>query len=170
MDDLHFPTVTGNADGTDFIHVFHPKVYRTGTDGFGKTVVGIVLLVGENFQPTADQRLRNGLCPDVHQSPAGEVILGQIDFSPLDGVENVLGPGHQKPDDGALFRVGGLKNGFRPGALQNYGLRAGNQTSEPVHLCPRVIEGRNAKETVVLGLLMMVLFHAAGVDQTLVIM
>ena len=55
--DLYRPTVAGDADSAHLTDVVHAQMHCTGADGLGQTVVGIVLLVREIFQPALDQAL-----------------------------------------------------------------------------------------------------------------
>ena len=57
---LCFPAVARNTDGTYLVDVVHAEVYATRSDGFGKTVVGVILVVREQLFPTGDKtRLRS---------------------------------------------------------------------------------------------------------------
>ena len=59
----------------------------------------------------------------------------------------------------------GLEDGLGAVALEQHGLAAGEQRAEPVHLGPRVIQGRDAQEHVVVGGVVVDGLHAGGLEQ-----
>ena len=168
--DAGLPAVAGLADGAHFVDVLHAQMHRAGADGFGQAVVGVVFVVGEYLLPALDQALGHGLGADVHQPPLGELVIGQVHLPAFDGVQDVLGPGHQQPDDGAFFVGHGLQHVLGLGAFEQDGLASHQEGAEPVHLGAGVVEGRDAQEHVVVGLAVMGLLHPAGMDEALVIM
>ena len=125
-------------------------------------------MVREVFEPALDEAGRDRLRTDVHEPPLVEQIVLKIDAPGFDGVQNVLRPWNQQPDNGAFFLRDCPQDPFRLHAAQQHGLASGNQTSEPVHFRPRVIERRDAEEHVVLCLPMVMLLGHAGADKRLV--
>ena len=167
--DAGLPAVAGLADGTDLVYIFNTQMDTAGTDGLGQAVVGVILMVGEHLHPTADQAGGHGLSADVHQSPLIQAEFAQVCTAVIDGVQQVLGPGDQQPDDGALFFGHGPEDPLRLDAPEQHGLGAGQEAAEPVHLGAGVVEGRNAQEHIVTALGMVVLLGQAGMDQSLVL-
>ena len=160
--DAGLPAKSSLADGTHVIDVLHAQMHAAGADGLGQTVVGVVLVMGENILPAADQTGRYGLCTDVHQTPAIQAVFAQIDISPVNGIQNILGPRHQKPYDGGLFAGGTFDDPLRLHAPQKNGPGSAEQTAEPVHLSTGVIQGRNTEEHVGVALSVMCLLRFAG--------
>ena len=66
IDNLCLPAIAGYADRADLMDIFKTEVDAARTGGFGKTVVGVIFVVGEVFQPMADQAGRYRLGADVH--------------------------------------------------------------------------------------------------------
>ena len=165
---LGLPKIARFADSAYLMYVFNPKVYATGTDRLGKTVVGIVVVGGELLFPTLDKRGRNGLSAYVHKSPLRESVVLKLHVAPVDAVENVLNPRNEQPYYRSLFVRRGLEHPFGLYAAEEYRFAAREQRSEPVHLCARVVERRNAEENVVLGLRVMLLLGVAGGHECLV--
>ena len=98
--------------------VLKTEVYAARAGRLGKTVVGVVLMLGEVFLPVTDQRRRYGLCADVHESPLIELIIGKLDFSAVKGIKDILSPRYQKPYDGALLVGNSLQDDVRFCALE----------------------------------------------------
>ena len=153
------------TDGTHVIDVLHAQMDAAGADGFGQTVVGVVLMMGENIFPAADQTGRYGLCTDVHQAPTVQLIFGKINVAPVNGIQDILGPRHQKPYDGSLFSRRALDDPFRLHAPQKHGAGSAEQTAEPVHLGTGVVQRRDAKEHVGACLPVVCLLRLAGGNQ-----
>ena len=133
--------------------------------GLGQAIVGVIFVVGEIAHPVLDEGRGNGLGADVHQPPLGQLIVLQLQLAPVQGGQNVLGPGHQKPHDGAVLLRHGLEDGLGAVALEQHGLTAGEQRAEPVHLGARVVQGRDAQEHVVVGGGVVDGLHAGGLEQ-----
>ena len=117
-----------------------------------------------------DQALGHRLGTDVHQPPLVQLVVAQFQFAAVQCGQDILCPRHQQPYDRALFAADRLQDRLGPGALQDDGLTAGDQTAEPVHLRAGMIQRRNAQEAVVLGLTVMGLLHPCGMDQAPVLM
>ena len=143
-------------------------MHRAGADGFAQTVVGVVIVFREDALPAFDQARRHGLRADVHQPPLVELVIFQLDLAAVDGVQNVLRPWDQQPDDRALFFGDRADDPFGFDALEQDRLAADQETAEPVHLGAGMIKRRDAQEIIFAGLPVMLLFHRAGVHQTLV--
>ena len=124
VDDAGLPAVAGDADGAHLVDVLHAQVHTAGADGFGQAVIGVVLVVRELLLPALDQAFGHGLRADVHQPPGGQVVVLEVDLAPVDGIEYILGPGHQQPDDGTVLLGGGLDDGQGLDALEQYGAPA----------------------------------------------
>ena len=150
--------------------ILHAEVYAAGADGLGKTVVRVVLMMREYFFPAFDQGRRNGLRADVHEPPLVEAVVLELDVPAVNGVENVLRPRHEQPDDRRLFLRDGADDPFRRDTAKDHCAASGEQTAEPMHLRSGMIEGRDAEEHVVARLSVMVLLHTAGGDQGEVLM
>ena len=133
--------------------------------GFRQAVIGIVLMVGEVLQPVFDKGGRDRLGADVHQPPLGQMIVPNLQVAPVQGRQDVLGPGDQQPHDGALLLAGRLENGGGGVALKQHRPAAGEQGAEPVHLCPGVVQGRDAQKHVVVGGLVVDGLHPGGLHQ-----
>ena len=168
--DAGFPAEAGLADGAHLVDVLHAQMDRAGADGFRKAVVGVVLVVGEQLHPPVNHAGRHRLRADVHKPPLVQHVVVGVDAARLDGFQQVLTPGHQKPDDGAFFLGDGPENPLGLDAPQQNGLAAGVEGTEPVHFCAGVVQGRDAEEHVVPGLAVVGLFCAAGGHQCAVLM
>ena len=166
--DAGLPQVAGLADGAHLVQVVHAEVHAAGADGFGEAVVRVVLMVGEVAEPAADEAGRHGLCAYVHETPLVEVVVGKVDAAGVHGVQQVLSPRHEEPHYGALLFGDGAQYPFGLHAAQEHGLGAGEQGAEPVHLGAGVVERRDAEEDVVVLLLVVGGFGAAGIHQRLV--
>ena len=145
-------------------------MYTARSDRLGKAVVGIVIVLGENLLPAMDQARRDRLRTDMHQTPAIQIVFGQIHIPAVNGIENVLRPGDQQPNDAALFVRNSLEDPFRADTAQKDRPAACKQRTEPVHLRARMVQRRNAKETVFAALAVVSLLRQAGMDKALVIM
>ena len=167
--DLRLPAVARHADRADMGRVLHAEVHGAGPGGLGEAVVRVVVVVGEHALPALDEGGRNGLRTDVHEPPLGEGIVRELHVAALDGVENVLRPWDEQPNDRALLLAHGAENPFRLHSLEEHGLAAHEKAAEPVHLGARVVERRNAEEHVVLRLAVVRLLHAAGVHEGVVL-
>ena len=168
--DAGFPAETGFADGAHLVDVLHAQMDRAGADGFRKAVVGVVLVMGEQLHPTVNHAGRHRLGADVHEPPLVQHVVVGVNAARFDGFQQVLTPGHQKPDDGAFFLGNGPENPLGLDAPEQNGLAAGVEGAEPVHFCAGVVQGRNAEEHVVPGLAVVGLFGAAGGHQCPVFM
>ena len=144
-------------------------MHAAGADGFGQAVVGIVLVVREYFHPAMNEAGRHGLGANVHQSPLRQFIFLKIDLAGIDGVQQILRPGNQQPNDGAAFFRDGAQNPFRLHSAQQYCLAARHKRTEPVHFCACVIQGRDAQKYVVVRLAVVVLLHLTGAQERAVI-
>ena len=142
--DARLPEIAGLADRADFFDVVHAKMHTAGADGLAEAVVCVVFVVREVFEPALDEAGRDRLRADVHEPPLVEQIVLKIDAPGFNGVQNILRPGDQQPDDGAFFFCDCTKNPLRLYAAQQHGLAPGNEAPEPVHFRARVIERRNA--------------------------
>jgi len=112
-----------------------------------------------------DERRRHGLRADVHEPPLVEQIVAEVDAPGVHGVEQILRPGHEQPDNRAFFLGHGPENPLGLHAAQQHGLAAGDEAAEPVHLRARMVEGRNAEEHVVARLAVVFLLRDAGGGQ-----
>ena len=54
VDDPAFPHVSGLTDGADLVDVLNTQVDTAGSEGFGQTVVGVILVIGEVIHPVLD--------------------------------------------------------------------------------------------------------------------
>ncbi len=124
--------------------------------------------MGEHLQPALDEGGGHGLGTDVHQPPLGKLIIFQLHIPALDGVQHVLGPGHQQPYDGAFFIAGSFQHPFRLGALEQHRLAAHHEAAEPVHLGTGMVQRRNAQEHIVVGLSVVGLLRFHGVGEAAV--
>ena len=167
--DLDLPAVAGHADGAHLMYVLHTQMDAARAGGLGQAVVGVVFMVGEIVQPMLDERGGHGLGTDVHEPPLGQLIVFQLQLSPVQGRQNVLCPGHQQPHDGTVLLRGRVNH--RPGrvALEQHRLASGEQRAEPVHFRARVVQGRNAQKHIVMGGLVVGGLHAGGLAQRLVL-
>ena len=167
--DLHLPAVAGDADGPHLVDVVHAQVDAARAGGLGQAVVGVVLVVGEVAHPVLDEGGGHRLGADVHQPPLGQLVVLQLQVTPVQGGQNVLAPGHQQPHDGAALLGDGVEDGLGGVALEQDGLAAGEQGAEPVHLGAGVVQGRDAQEHVLVGGLVVDGLHPGGLEQGLVL-
>ncbi len=126
-------------------------MHATGANRLAQAVIRIIFVMREIFEPSLDKAGRDGLRADVHEPPLVKQIVIEIDAAGFNGVENVLRPGDEQPDDRAFFLcdVRRIHSGFTP--RSNTALLPGDETSEPVHLRPCMVEWRDAEEDVVFG-------------------
>ena len=85
------------------VDVLDAEVDAAGADGLGQAVVRVILMVREPLHPAFDEAVRDRLRADVHEPPLVEDVVRKVDVAAIDGVEDVLRPGHQEPDDGAAL-------------------------------------------------------------------
>ena len=143
-------------------------MHTAGADGLAEAVVCVVFVVREVFEPALDEAGRDRLRADVHEPPLVEQIVIEIDAPGFNGVQDILRPWNQQPDDGAFFFCDCTKNPLRLYAAQQHGLAPGNEASEPVHFRPCMIEWRNTKKHVLFCLPVVMLLGYAGTDKCLV--
>ncbi len=165
-----FPPVAGLSDRADFVDVFHAQMNAARTDGFRQAVVGVVVVVWKMFFPAFDQTGRHRLRADVHQPPLVELIIFRLNVSPLDGVQNVLRPRHQKPDNRDPLLGHRPEDPLRLDAAQQNRAASGQEAPEPVHLRAGVIQRRDAQEIIFARLPVMVHLHFTGHHQAAVVM
>ena len=170
IDHLDLPAVARNTDGSHLVDVLDPQMDTSRSQGFGQTVVGVIVVVREVFLPAADHGRRYRLCTDVHQPPLVEFEILQVEITSIQGIQDILSPGHQQPYDGALLLGDGVENVLRLGPLQQDRLATRDQAAKPVHLGTGMVERRDAQEHIVPGLPMMGTLHLAGVHEGLVLM
>ena len=125
-------------------------------------------MIGEDRFPALDQAGRDRLGANVHQTPLGKLKVFQLDVAPVDGIQNVLRPRNQQPDYGAMFLRDRVDDPFRLDPFQQHRFAAHQKTAEPVHFCTRMVQRRDAEERVLPGLLVVILFHRAGMDKAAV--
>ena len=106
----------------------------------------------------------------MHQSPLIEFIVGQGNGAVVDGVQDILGPRNEQPDDGAVLLGDSIQNDLRCRASQQDRFSSGDQRAEPVHLGACMIEGRDAEEGIILLLAVVFLLHDGGVCDASVLM
>ncbi len=115
------------------------------------------------------QTLRHRLRAYVHQTPAREVIIGEVKLARVERGENVLRPRNKQPNDGTPLARDGVKYERRARALEKYRAAAHEQRAEPVHFCAGVVERRNAEENVIMRLRVVRMLDAAGVHKRAVL-
>jgi len=148
--------------------VLDAEMDRAGPRGFAQPVVGVVVVVRKHRLPALDQARRHRLRADVHQPPLREFVFLELDVAAFDGVENVLRPRHQQPDHGAAFGGNRVNDPLRTGPLEQHRPAPDQETAEPVHLRPGMIQWRNAEEGVFAGLAVVILLGLASVHQAAV--
>ena len=163
--DLALPAEARDADGADLADVLDAEVHAAGAGGLGETVVRVVLVVREVLQPVPDEARRHRLRADVHEAPLAQAVVLQIQLSGIQRRQDILGPRHQEPDDGAAFIRYGAENDLRRVSLQDDAAASRVEGAEPVHLGTGVVQRRNAEEHVVLLRLMVRGLHAGGLHQ-----
>ena len=118
-------------------------------------------MVREDLLPVLNKAGRYGLCPDMHQPPLIELVVGKGNISVFNGDQDILGPGYQEPDNRGFFFRDRLKNPLGFNAFQNHRLGSHNKISEPVHFGPCVVKWRDTKKIVFMCLIMMAVFNDA---------
>ena len=113
VDDFRLPAIACDADGADVVDVFNAEMDGARADGFAEAVVRVVVVMGEDLLPAFDEAGRHGLRADVHEPPLVKLVVGQFDFAAVDGVENVLRPWDEQPDNRALLFGDGADDPFR---------------------------------------------------------
>ncbi|OPZ77998.1 MAG: hypothetical protein BWY79_00949 [Actinobacteria bacterium ADurb.Bin444] len=103
IDDLDLPEMACFSNGAHLVRILDSQVHAAGTDGFAEAVVRVVIVVGEARLPALYQARRHRLGTDVHQAPLIQLVAGEVDLVSVDGVQDVLRPGHQQPHDGTGF-------------------------------------------------------------------
>ena len=150
------------------VDVLDSEVHGTRSDGFAEAVVGVVVVLREDGLPALDEAGRDRLRADVHQTPLVELVVLQLDVAAVDGVQDVLRPRHEQPDDRAVFLGDRADDPFGLDAAQEHGLAADQEAAEPVHLRAGVVQRRDAEERVFAGLPVVLLLHDAGVHEAAV--
>ena len=56
--DLALPSIAGNADSANLVHIFHPQMHAAGTGRFRQAIVRIILMMREILEPVPDQGRR----------------------------------------------------------------------------------------------------------------
>ncbi len=83
----------------------------------------------------------------------------------LDGVQNILRPRDQQPDNRDLFFGNRFDNPSRLDTAQQNGAASGEKTAEPVHFRAGVIKRRDTEKIILTRLLVVIHFHFAGEHQ-----
>ena len=151
-----------------FADVLHSEVHASGTYALAQPVIRVVIVPRKHFLPPLYEGGRHGLCADMHKPPPRKVVIGEVYLPAVYRVEYVLRPRHEQPDYGHLFLGHGLHYPSGTYAFEQYGAAARQETAEPMHLRPRVIERRHTQEDVVVRLRVMMLFRHGGAHQRLV--
>ena len=138
--------------------------------GLGQAVVGVIEVVGEVFLPPADEGGRHRLGADVHELPLVQLVIRQLHVPPVQSVQDLLGPGHQEPDQGTPFVGNGPEDDLRGGALQQHRLAPGPEAPHPVEFGPGVVEGRDAQEHVVVADAVVLGLHFRGLGEAQMLM
>ena len=112
IDDFRLPAVACDADGADMVDIFNAEMDGARADGFAEAVVRVVVVMREDCLPAFDEAGRHGLGTDVHEPPLVELVVGQFDFAAVDGIENILRPWNEQPDDRALLFGDGADDPF----------------------------------------------------------
>ena len=98
------------------------------------------------------------LCGTGCEPPLIEDVVGEVDVSAVDGIEDILRPRDEEPDDGAALGGDGAEDPLGADALQEDRFAADHKGAEPVHLRAGVVQGRDAEKDIVMGLTVMFLF------------
>ena len=134
-----------------------PRCTQPGTDGLGKAVVRVVLVIREDLLPTRDQMRRHGLRADVHEPPLRQPIIRQMDLPANQWRQGYPAPTAQAARRSCSLppiRVCRIHSGFTP--RENDRLAAPTRKlAEPVHFRACMVERRDAEEHVVLRLSVM---------------
>ena len=101
--DLCLPVVARLSDSPHLMYILHAKMHTARAYGFAQAIVCVILMMRKMLFPSLDQAGRNRLGPNVHQAPLLKQIMVHIHFAGVDGIQKILRPWHQKPDDGTLF-------------------------------------------------------------------
>ena len=163
--DLDFPAISGDSDSADLMNVLNAKMDTARADGFAQTIIGVILMIREITLPTLDQGGGDGLSADMHQAPLIQRVVGKIDLAAFDGVQNILGPGDQQPDDGAALFADCAEDPFRTDTAEDDRPASGIERAEPVHFRTGMVQRRNTKEYVIPSLTMMRLFDFCSMGQ-----
>ena len=100
---LDLPAVARHPDGAHLLNIVYSQVDTARAGGLGQAIVGIILMVGEILPPPPDQGGRDWLGANVHQTPLVQLVVRQLNLSPVQRVQNVLRPRNQKPYHCALL-------------------------------------------------------------------
>ena len=133
-----------------------------GSGRFTQPVIGIVLHFGEIPFPVFYQAGRHRLRADMHQPPAGQVIIRQFQFAFVQRHQDILRPGYQQPDNRAPFLIYRVQNQFGADFGQNRGAAARQQAPQPVHFRPGMVERRYQDEIILTRLEMVLLLQHRG--------
>ena len=98
----------------------------------------------------------------MHQSPLIQAIIFELHIPALDRKEDIEGPGNQQPYHRGLFLGNGFHDPLGLNALENDASGADNKISKPVHFGAGVIQRRQAKEVVPMGLFVVHIFQETG--------
>ena len=120
INDPAFPLVAGDADGPNLVEIFHAEMDTAGSEGFGQAVVCVVFVVREIFQPVLDHGGRDRLCADVHQAPLVQLIVFKLHAAIVDGIQDILCPGHEKPYHRTFFTAHRPEDDIRRNAAQEH--------------------------------------------------
>ena len=120
--------------------------------------------------PSLNKTWWNRLCAYMHKSPLAELILTEFYIAPVYSVKNILSPWDKKPNDGAALLTYSAQNPFGAYAAKDNTAASGDEASEPMHFCTRVVKRRNAKENIFSRLTMVCLLNLAGMHQAFVAM
>ena len=130
-----------------------------GPGRFAQSVIGVVLHFGEIPFPVFYQSGRHRLRPDMHQPPAGQVIIRQFQFAFIQRYQDILRPRHQKPDNRPSFFVYRLQDVFRTDFRQNRGAAPRQQAPQPVHLGACMVKRRYQDKVIFMRLVMVLLLQ-----------
>ena len=108
IDDLALPLVSGDTDRADLVHVLNAEVHAAGSERLGQAVVGVVIMIREVILPVADERRRNRLRADVHETPLAQSVIFHLEGSAVERLEDILRPRDKEPYDGAVLVGDGL--------------------------------------------------------------
>ncbi len=95
------------------MYVLNSQMHTARSDRLTQSIVRIVLVMRKDFFPALYQTLRDRLRTDVHQSPLRELVILKLNITPVNRVENILRPRHQKPHDRALLFRDRIQNKLR---------------------------------------------------------
>ena len=100
--------------------------------------------------------------------PLVKAVVRKVHVPAIYRIQYVLRPRHEQPYDRAALLAHAPKYPLGLNPLEEDGLAAHKETSEPVHLCAGVIQRRDAEENVVLRLPVVLLLHLARMHQATV--